>query len=102
MKCALTEPPQRYGRCAAAHAVDGLRIESTYLARDVVCLDVSGEVDVASSATVDSAIRNAVAVLGVKRVLVDLSKGAIPRCAGIHTLVKNHNRAGDNTSSSTC
>jgi anti-anti-sigma factor len=96
MTCALTNSrPQRQGRCPAAPVVDGLTIDSTYLARDVVCLDVSGEVDVASSAALDDAIREALTAPGVKRVVVDLSKVPFLDSTGINTLVQGHQRAGD-------
>ncbi len=75
--------------------MDGLTIDSTYLARDVVCLDVSGEVDMASSAALDNAIREAVTAPGVKRVMVDLSKVTFLDSTGINTLVQGHQRATD-------
>jgi anti-anti-sigma factor len=75
--------------------VNGLRIESTHLARDVVCLDVCGDVDMASSGALDSAIRAALSAAGVKRVMVDLSKVPFLDATGVHTLVENRRRAGD-------
>ena len=96
MTCALDNPPpQRYGRSAAATAVDGLTIDSTYLARDVICLGVSGDVDVASSSSLDNAIREALAAPGIKGVLVDLSKVTFLDSTGINTLVQDHQRARD-------
>jgi anti-sigma B factor antagonist len=78
-----------------ATAVDGLTIDSTYLAPDVICLDVTGDVDVASSAAVDNAIRLALTAPGIKHVLVDLSKVTFLDSTGINTLVQNHQRAGE-------
>jgi anti-sigma B factor antagonist len=96
MTCALNDlPPQCQGRSAAATAVNGLTIDTTYLARDVICLDVSGDVDMASSATLDTAIREALTAPGVNRVLVDLSKVTFLDSTGINTLVQDHQRAGD-------
>jgi anti-anti-sigma factor len=96
MTCALNDlPPQRQGRSAAATAVNGLTIDTTYLARDVICLDVSGDVDMASSAALDTAIREALTAPGVNRVLVDLSKVTFLDSTGINTLVQDHQRAGD-------
>jgi anti-sigma B factor antagonist len=76
-----------------ATAVDDLTIDSTYLARDVICLDVSGEVDVASSKVLNNAIREALTAPGLKRVLVDMSKVTFLDSMGIHILVESHRRA---------
>ena len=95
MTCALNDPPRRYGQCAVAPAVDGLTIDSTYLARDVICLSVSGDVDMAGSPALDSAIQEALTAPGVKRVLVDLSKVTFLDSMGINTLVQSHQRAVD-------
>ena len=95
MTCALTNPPpQRKRRCPAAPVVD-LTIETTYLALDVACLHVSGDVDMASSAALSNAIRTALTAPGVKRVLVDLNKVTFLDSTGINTLVQAHERAGD-------
>jgi len=75
--------------------VNCLKIDSTRLARDVVCLDVIGDVDMASSEALNRAIRNALTAAGVKRVMVDLSKVPFLDARGIHTLVENHSRARD-------
>jgi anti-sigma B factor antagonist len=75
--------------------VNGLTIDSTYLAWDVICLGVSGDVDMASSAALDNGIRQAVTTPGIKRVLVDLSKVTFLDSTGINTLVQDHQRAGD-------
>jgi anti-anti-sigma factor len=94
MMCALNNPPpQRHGRCAAATAVDGLTIDSTHLARDVICLDVNGEVDMASSDALINALREALTAPGLKRVLVDLSKVTFLDSTGINTLVQSHQQA---------
>jgi spermidine synthase len=45
--------------------VNGLTIDATYLDRDVICLDVSGDVDVASSEAFYNAIREALTAPGV-------------------------------------
>ena len=74
MTCARNPLPTRWGRCASAPAVNGLTVDSTYLARDVLCLDVSGDVDMASSEALNSAIQEALTAPGLNRVLVDLSK----------------------------
>jgi anti-sigma B factor antagonist len=75
--------------------VDGLTIDSNYLARDVICLDVSGEVDMASSEVLNNAIRAALTVPRVKRLVVDLSKVTFLNSTGINTLVQGHERAGE-------
>jgi anti-sigma B factor antagonist len=75
--------------------VQGLTIDSTFLARDVICLDVTGDVDMASSAALDNAIRQALTTPGIKRVLVDLSKVTFLDSTGINTLVHDHQRAGE-------
>jgi anti-sigma B factor antagonist len=75
--------------------VDGLTIDSNYLARDVICLDVSGEVDMASSEALNKAIRAALTAPGVKRLVVDLSKVTFLDSTGINTLVQGRERAGE-------
>ena len=75
--------------------MDGLTIDSTYLARDVVCLGVSGDVDMASSAALANTIQEALTAPGVKRVLVDLSQVTFLDSMGINTLVQSHQRAVD-------
>ena len=75
--------------------MNGLTIDSTYLARDVVCLEVSGDIDMASSAVLDNAIRQAMTTPQIKRVLVDLSKVTFLDSTGINILVQDHQRAGD-------
>jgi anti-sigma B factor antagonist len=96
MTCALNNPPsQRQARRAPATAVNGLAIDSTYLARDVICLDVSGDVDMASSEALNNALRGALTAPGLKRVLVDLSKVTFLDSTGINTLVQSHQQAGD-------
>jgi anti-anti-sigma factor len=75
--------------------VTGLTIDSTYLAPDVICLDVSGDLDMASSEVLDNAIRQALTAPGLKRVEVDLSKVAFLDSMGINTLVQGHQLAGD-------
>jgi anti-anti-sigma factor len=75
--------------------VNGLTIESAYVARDVICLDVGGDVDIANSEALDTAIREALTAPGLKRVLVDLSKVTFLDSSGINALVQNHRRAGD-------
>ena len=49
----------------------------------------------ASSATLDNAIQQALAAPGVERVLVDLSQVTFLDSTGINTLVQGHQRAGD-------
>lgn len=73
----------------------GLTIGATHLARDVIRIDVSGEIDMASSAALDNALREALTAPGVIRVLVDLSKVTFLDSTGINTFVQNHHRAGD-------
>ena len=75
--------------------MDDLTIDSTYPGRDVICLGVSGDVDMASSAALDTAIQEALTAPGVKRVLIDLSKVTFLDSMGINTLVQTHRRAGD-------
>jgi anti-anti-sigma factor len=75
--------------------VDGLTIVATHLARDVISLGVSGDVDMASSAALDIAIRQALMTPGVNRVLVDLSQVSFLDSSGINTLVQDHQRAAD-------
>jgi len=73
--------------------VDDLTIDTTYLARDVICLEVSGEVDMASGEALNNAIREALTAPGVKRVEVDLSKVTFLDSTGVNTLVQGHQRA---------
>jgi len=75
--------------------VNGLTIDSAYLARDVICLDVTGDVDMASSAALDTAIREALTAPGITRILVDLSRVTFLDSTGINTLVQDRQRAGD-------
>ena len=75
--------------------MDGLTIDAAHLARDVICLGVNGDVDMASSAALDNAIRKALTTPGVNRVLVDLSQVSFPDSSGINTLVQDHQRAAD-------
>jgi anti-sigma B factor antagonist len=75
--------------------VNGLTVDSTYLARDVICLDVSGDIDMASSQTLNDAIRAALTAPGVRRVMVDLSKVTFLDSTGINTLVQGHGWADD-------
>src|SRR5690349_1677740 len=75
--------------------MDGLTIDTTYLARDVICLGVSGDVDLASSPALANALQEALTAPGVKRVLVDLSQVTFLDSTGINTLVQSHQQAGD-------
>ena len=75
--------------------MDGLTVDATYLARDVICLEVSGEVDMASSEALNNAIWEALTAPGVKRVEADLSKVTFLDSTGINTLVQFRQRAGD-------
>jgi anti-sigma B factor antagonist len=75
--------------------VDGLTIDTTYLARDVICLHVSGEVDMASSEALNKAIRAVLMAPGLKLLVVDLSKVTFLDSTGINTLVQGHERAGE-------
>jgi anti-sigma B factor antagonist len=70
-------------------------IESTFLARDVVCLAVAGEIDMDSAEAVDEAIRAALGVAGIEQVLIDMDRTTFLDSVGIRTLLEGHELASE-------
>ena len=68
-------------------------VESSYLARDVLCLAVVGEIDMESAVAFDVAVDNALDVDGVARVLIDLDRTTFLDSTGVRSLLRGHGRA---------
>ena len=72
-----------------------LTIESTFLARDVLCLAVAGEIDMVSTEELDEAIEHALAINGITRVVLDMQHTTFLDSAGIRSLVLAHQAASE-------
>jgi anti-anti-sigma factor len=64
-----------------------LNIDSTFLARDVLCLAVAGEIDMASTDLLDAAIRRAFAIDGIARVVLDMQRTTFLDSSGVRSLL---------------
>ena len=70
-------------------------IDSTYLARNVLCVAVVGDVDLASAGSLDEALSAALGVVGITRVMVDLQRTTFLDSTGIRVLVSSHEKASE-------
>jgi anti-sigma B factor antagonist len=73
-----------------------LDIESSYVARDVLRLAVSGDVDMASTDTLAHAFDRALALDGIALVLVDLQSTTFLDSAGIRSMLLARQTASEN------
>ena len=58
-------------------------IDSTYLARDVLCVAVVGDIDIASADSLSEALGAALGVGGITRVMVDMQRTTFLDSAGV-------------------
>ena len=73
-----------------------LDIESTFLARDVLCLAVVGDIDMDSADVLDEAIERAIAIHGIARVVLDLQRTTFLDSAGVRSLILARQAASEN------
>jgi anti-anti-sigma factor len=72
-----------------------LDIDSTYLARDVLCLSLAGEIDMASADVLDEAIERAFAIDGIARVVLDLQRTTFLDSSGVRSLLLANQAASE-------
>jgi anti-sigma B factor antagonist len=70
-------------------------IDSTYLARDVLCVAVVGDIDIASADSLDEALGAALGAGGITRVMVDMQRTTFLDSAGIRTLLASRQKADE-------
>jgi anti-anti-sigma factor len=64
-----------------------LEIDSTFLARDVLCLSVAGDIEMASTDVLDEAIARALAIHGIARVVLDMQRTTFLDSTGVRSLL---------------
>ena len=65
------------------------------IARDVLCVAVVGDIDMASADSLDEALGAALGVGGITRVMVDMQRTTFLDSAGVRTLVASRQNASD-------